>query len=187
MVKLNQCESLFRKPLNEPTGYVLVKLMGTFWKNSQWVAQVCGRPIENKLWKNPKGSFIGLPYWYIDGFFQNTFKTYPLGMRWVNCLKALNKLTMCLPGKTPSAPSVCLIFLSGTSFLKNLQKPLTWSKTQRAIAKKVSECLAPDTLAAWTKLRQDFDQDQKNTNPYKEPESCESSQLYLYLSLCWLS
>jgi hypothetical protein len=31
---------------------------------------------------------------------------YPLGMRWVNCLKTLNKLTMCLPGKTPSAPSV---------------------------------------------------------------------------------
>jgi hypothetical protein len=27
-------------------------------------------------------------------------------MRWVNCLKTLNKLTMCLPGKTPSAPSV---------------------------------------------------------------------------------
>jgi hypothetical protein len=26
-------------------------------------------------------------------------------MRWVNCLKTLNKLTMCLPGKTPSAPS----------------------------------------------------------------------------------
>ena len=79
---------------------------------------------------------------------------------------------------------LCLLFLPGTSFLKNLQKSLTWSKTQRAIAKKVSECLAPDTLAAWTKLRQDFDQDQKNTNPYEEPESCESSRLYYYLSLC---
>jgi hypothetical protein len=30
----------------------------------------------------------------------------PLGIGWVNCLKTLNKLTMCLPGKTPSAPSV---------------------------------------------------------------------------------
>jgi hypothetical protein len=29
----------------------------------------------------------------------------PLGIRWVNCLKTLNKLTMCLPGKTPSVPS----------------------------------------------------------------------------------
>jgi hypothetical protein len=29
----------------------------------------------------------------------------PLGIGWVNCLKTLNKLTMCLPGKTPSAPS----------------------------------------------------------------------------------
>ena len=81
-------------------------IVGTFWKNSQWVAQVCARPIENKLWKNPRSSFKGLPYRYIDGFFQNTFKTYPPGMRWVNCLKTLNKLTMCLPGKTPSAPSV---------------------------------------------------------------------------------
>ena len=31
--------------------------------------------------------------------------TYPLGKLRVNCLKTLKKLSICLPGKTPSAPS----------------------------------------------------------------------------------
>ena len=30
---------------------------------------------------------------------------YLVGNNWANCLKTHNKLTMCLPGKTPSAPS----------------------------------------------------------------------------------
>ena len=30
---------------------------------------------------------------------------YLLDNNWANCLKTHNKLTMCLPGKTPSAPS----------------------------------------------------------------------------------
>ena len=31
---------------------------------------------------------------------------YLVGNNWANCLKTHNKLTMCLSGKTPSAPSV---------------------------------------------------------------------------------
>ena len=31
---------------------------------------------------------------------------YLVGNNWANCLKTHNKLTMCLPGKAPSAPSV---------------------------------------------------------------------------------
>ena len=41
-----------------------------------------------------------------DGYIENLPTIYPLGKVWVNCLKTLNKLSMCLPGKTPSAPSV---------------------------------------------------------------------------------
>ena len=37
----------------------------------------------------------------IDGYIENL----PTIKVWVNCLKTLNKLSMYLPGKTPSAPS----------------------------------------------------------------------------------
>ena len=36
----------------------------------------------------------------------NSFTICPLGKLWVNCLKPLKKLSIYLPGKTPSAPSV---------------------------------------------------------------------------------
>jgi hypothetical protein len=39
------------------------------------------------------------------GYVLKELSICPLGIKWVNCLKTLNKLTMCLPGKTPSAPS----------------------------------------------------------------------------------
>ena len=35
----------------------------------------------------------------------NSFTICPLGKLWVNCLKSLKKLSIYLPGKTPSAPS----------------------------------------------------------------------------------
>jgi hypothetical protein len=66
--------------------------------------------------------------------------------------------------------------LSGTSLLKNLRTSLAWGKTQRAVAKNASAPLSPETLADWTRMRQDFDQDPTKPNPYEEPESCESSR-----------
>ena len=37
----------------------------------------------------------------------NQLSICPLGKMQVNCLKSLKKPSICLPGKTPSAPSVC--------------------------------------------------------------------------------
>lgn len=62
--------------------------------------------------------------------------------------------------------------LTGTTLLKNLKRALSWSRTHRAIADNVSKSLPEDTLAAWIKVRQEFDQDPSKPNPYQEPETC---------------
>ena len=69
--------------------------------------------------------------------------------------------------------------LLGPGLLKNLKRALSWSKTHRAIADNVSKSLPEDTLAAWIKVRQEFDQDPSRPNPYEEPETC----MYLGLRL----
>jgi len=66
----------------------------------------------------------------------------------------------------------------GITLLKNLQKALVWSKTQRAVANNASNRLPPETLVDWDKMRRDFDRDRKNPNPYAEPETCKSPRLF---------
>ena len=75
-----------------------------------------------------------------------------------------------------SLPSA-LISFPGTSLLKNLQNSLAWSKAQRLIAEDASQSLSKETLAEWTQMRLDFDQDRTKPNPYEEPETCESLEL----------
>lgn len=60
----------------------------------------------------------------------------------------------------------------GTTLLKNLKNALSWSKTQRKVADSASSSLSKETLAAWTKVRQEFDWDPSSPNPYEEPEAC---------------
>ena len=69
---------------------------------------------------------------------------------------------------------LCSLLLLGTSLLKNLQKSLTWSITQRAIADNASRRLPSETLTDWSRMRQDFDRDRTKPNPYEEPEACKS-------------
>ena len=124
MVKPNHIESLLWNVLNEPSGHIVVKFEGILWKNSQWVAQAHGGHIENEpTWLIDKMINQWLTAFF-DGFFQNLLSmcslipsrskwwvnwecahNSPLGKLRVNCLKTLNKLSICLPGKTPSAPS----------------------------------------------------------------------------------
>jgi len=99
------CWVFFERTLNEWLRYIV----GTFWSN---------------LWKNPlgffkeelMGSLMGsfktysqLTHWSHQDqsgeYIENLLTIYPLGKVWVNRLKTLNKLSMYLPGKTPSAPS----------------------------------------------------------------------------------
>ena len=85
--------------------------------------------------------------------------------------RKLRRLRKSIP-TLQSIPSV-LIFCLGVSLLKNLKKSLAWSKTQRAVANKAPESLPADTLAQWSTMRQEFDQDRAKPNPYEEPEACE--------------
>ena len=73
---------------------------------------------------------------------------------------------------------LCLPPLLGITLLKNLEKALIWSKTQRAIANNASDRLPTETLADWDKMRRDFDRDKKQPNPYAEPEPCKSPRLF---------
>lgn len=77
--------------------------------------------------------------------------------------------------------------LLGITLLKNLQKALIWSKTQRAIADNASNRLPLETLADWDKMRRDFDRDNKKPNPYAEPEACESPRLFCMFSMLILT
>ena len=74
---------------------------------------------------------------------------------------------------------LCSLPPSGFSLLKNLQKALVWSKTQRAVANNASSRLPPETLAEWNKMRRDFDRDPKSPNPYQEPEACKLPGLFV--------
>jgi len=78
----SQLGSISPQTLNELIGYmaeyVVATLLGNFWKNSQWVAQAHGGHIENKIVKEPTGFFQRAADGFFDGFFQNTFTTYPL-------------------------------------------------------------------------------------------------------------
>ena len=56
---------------------------------------------------------------------------------------------------------------------------MSWSKTHRVIADNASKSLPEDTLAAWTKVRQEFNRDPSKPNPYEEPETCEFSGMLL--------
>ena len=76
-----------------------------------------------------------------------------------------------------------LSFHPGVTLLRNLQKVLVWSKTQRAIADNASARLLDDTLVDWAKMRQDFDRDRTKPNPYEEPETCELPQTFPPLSV----
>ena len=50
---------------------------------------------------------------------------YLVGNNWANCLKTHNKLTMCLPGKTPSAPSVISDVFDGAHYRKLLEEKVS--------------------------------------------------------------
>jgi hypothetical protein len=73
--------------------------------------------------------------------------------------------------------------LSGTTLLKNLQKSLSWSKTQRTVANNASQRISASTLADWKKMREVFDRDRTKPNPYEEPEICKLAGFSLCLSL----
>ena len=72
----------FEFVLNVPSGLIEIKTMGIFW--------MCLAGI-------------------LLGFFLDVFKFYSLGILQANCLKTLKKLSMCLPGKQGSAPSVSTV------------------------------------------------------------------------------
>ena len=79
--------------------YIMVKFMGTFWKNPHWVAQVHdGHFLEEILKELPSG--------YFGGYFWKIPTPYPLGKSWVNCFRTLHVLSMDPLGNWPLAPSV---------------------------------------------------------------------------------
>ena len=74
---------------------------------------------------------------------------------------------------------LCLLLPLGITLLKNVEKGLIWSQTQRAVADNASNRLPTETLVDWEKMRRDFDRDNKQPNPYKEPEVCRSPDYFL--------
>lgn len=57
----------------------------------------------------------------------------------------------------------------GTFLMKNLRRSIRWSKTQRVFAAAISAKHPKSVLERWMKMREDFDHDPKNPNPYVEP------------------
>lgn len=58
----------------------------------------------------------------------------------------------------------------GTSLVRNLQRSLAWSKTQREVATLISASHPPDVVDNWREMRDNFDRDPSMPNPYEEAE-----------------
>lgn len=63
-------------------------------------------------------------------------------------------------------------FPLGTFLNKNLQLSLAWSRSQREVATLVSRSYLDVTVNQWQKMRDEFDLDQSNPNPYEEVDNC---------------
>ena len=61
----------------------------------------------------------------------------------------------------------------GTFLEKNLRQSLAWSKSQREVAMQISESYSAATVDKWRRMRDKFDLDPSEPNPYKEPNDCE--------------
>ena len=56
---------------------------------------------------------------------------------------------------------------------KNLRKSLTWKKSQREVAALMSGAFSATIVDGWRKMREAFDLDQTQPDPYKEIDHCE--------------
>ena len=65
MVKLSHIENTLWLLWIESAGDILIVFLGIFWKKSQWVAQVHGDYIVNKIVKETKGFFQKVATGYI--------------------------------------------------------------------------------------------------------------------------
>jgi len=121
----------FQRTHNKLSKNPLSMWLSILWSNcwvfyertlNEWLRHIVGK-FWSKLSKNPRGSFKGYLMGNLAGFFwknsQLTYQskwdqsgeqvlkeltTYPLGKVGANWSQTLNKLSICLPGKTPSAP-----------------------------------------------------------------------------------
>jgi hypothetical protein len=55
----------------------------------------------------------------------------------------------------------------------NLRKSLAWKKSQRQVAALMSGAFSATTVDGWRKMREAFDLDQTNPDPYEEVEHRE--------------
>ena len=76
--------------------YFMATSLGTFWKNSQWVAQAYTGYIVNKITKETRDFFHKVPSGNFGGHFYNVPSMYPLGTLWSNWW-ALCKRTQHVP------------------------------------------------------------------------------------------
>ena len=65
MVKLSHIENTLWLLWIESAGYTLITFLDIFWKKSQWVAQMHGSYIVNKIVKETKGCFQKVATGYI--------------------------------------------------------------------------------------------------------------------------
>ena len=76
MVKLDCIVSSLWVLWKEPSGYAVITLMGTFWKNSWWVAQVLDRHIVEQIVNGIKGFFHKVPSGHIEVWIVKEIKGY---------------------------------------------------------------------------------------------------------------
>ena len=97
----------------QSAGYFLKELSmsgsGIWWAHFDQIYEWNHQPFSKRnSWNSLMGSFktySQLTYWSHQDqsgeYIENLPTFYPLGKLRVNCLKTLNKLSMCLPGNTP--------------------------------------------------------------------------------------
>ena len=82
-----QCGSISPQTLKElVAGYIVVTLQDTFWKKSQWVAQIHGGYVAYKIVKEPRVFIQKVPSGYFGGYIVKESSMYPLDNVWTNWL-----------------------------------------------------------------------------------------------------
>ena len=82
MAKLSHSAISLRFLCKETSGDIVITLQSILWKNSQWVAQILGGYIVNKIVKETRVFFHKEPTGFCAVFFSNVITMWSLGTLW---------------------------------------------------------------------------------------------------------
>jgi len=106
--KMDHIESTLRLHWKEPTGYIVITLLGTLWKKPQWVTQVHFEHISLQIVKETSDYIQNVPSGHLAGHIVKAITMYPLitskSKWWAHCEPHFERNPWVLSQSTHWAP-----------------------------------------------------------------------------------